>query len=84
VIKTLKKRRLRVAHADAVIIAEAPKISTHKEEMRANIASELGLPLTGVGLKAKTNERFDAVGRRQAIICHAIVSLAPAGKGRKK
>lgn len=71
----LKKRGLRVAHMDAVIVAEAPKLSPFKESIRRNLAAAFGVPVAHVGLKTKTNEGFGAVGKNQAIACHAVVSL---------
>ncbi len=71
----LKKRKLAVAHIDSVIIAEAPKLGKYKEAIKKSVASAFGLPLSSVGVKAKTNEGFDAIGRGEAIACQAVVSL---------
>ncbi len=72
------KKGFSVANVDAVILAEAPKMSGYKIKMRQNIAKLLGIPVSRVGLQAKTNEGFDAVGEGRAIACHAVASVVPS------
>ncbi|MBI5762352.1 MAG: 2-C-methyl-D-erythritol 2,4-cyclodiphosphate synthase [Planctomycetes bacterium] len=64
-----------VVNADIVIHAQQPKLSAHKPAIAQCIADLLGVPVDCVGVKAKTNEGLDAVGRGEAIACTAIVSL---------
>ena len=71
----LKKRRLKIAHIDTTIIAQAPKLSGHKQKIKRKIAEVFMVPLERVGVKAKTNEGFGLVGKNQAIACFSIVSL---------
>jgi 2-C-methyl-D-erythritol 2,4-cyclodiphosphate synthase len=78
VSRRLKRRRLRVAHVDCVVIAEAPKLGAFKRRIRESLAEGLGLPASRVGVKAKTNEGFGETGRKRAIACHAVASLVPA------
>ncbi len=70
--------RWRVANADLTVIAEQPRIGPRVEEMRARIASLLGVDAGRVSVKGKTNEGVDAVGRGEAIACHAVVLLERA------
>ena len=71
----LTERRLRIAHIDAVIIAEKPKLGPHFPAMRAALAKALGIEPEQINLKAKTNEGVDAIGRGEAIAAHAIATL---------
>ena len=64
-----------IANLDATIICERPKLSPHKELMRMNIASALGVHEQYVNLKGKTHEQVDAVGRNEAIEVHCVVLL---------
>lgn len=75
----LKKRRFKIVNIDTVIMAEAPKLLDWKEKIRRNIAEAFGIEVTQVGIKAKTNEGFGAIGRNEAIACQAVVSLVPLG-----
>jgi 2-C-methyl-D-erythritol 2,4-cyclodiphosphate synthase len=61
----------RIVNVDATIAAEAPKLSPYKAEMAARLAAALDVPIGAVSVKAKTNERFDAVGRGEAIAAWA-------------
>jgi len=64
-----------VANLDIVIHAERPKLSAYKPEIRDCIAGLLGLSPDKVGVKAKTNEGLDAVGRGEAVACTCVVGL---------
>lgn len=64
-----------VANVDAVIIAERPKLAPHIPAMRANLATALGVDLSAISVKGKTNEKVDALGRNEAIAVHAVALL---------
>jgi 2-C-methyl-D-erythritol 4-phosphate cytidylyltransferase/2-C-methyl-D-erythritol 2,4-cyclodiphosphate synthase len=64
-----------VANVDAVVIAERPKIAPHIPAMRANLAQALGVEISAVSVKGKTNEKVDALGRNEAIAVHAVALL---------
>ncbi len=67
----------RIANIDCNIIAQAPKLGTHKAQMRLRLARLLGLPSSRVGLKARTNEQCDAIGAKKAIAAQVVVLLEP-------
>ena len=71
----LHRKRLEIGYIDAVILAEAPNLSRFKEKIRKKLAERLGVALSKVSVKAKTNEGFDAVGKGLAIACHAVATL---------
>jgi 2-C-methyl-D-erythritol 2,4-cyclodiphosphate synthase len=73
----LKKKRLAVLHADAVVVAERPKLGPYFPAMKVALAPLLGLPPDGLGLKAKTNEGLGLIGRGRAIACWATVLVGP-------
>lgn len=64
-----------VSNVDAVIIAERPKIAPHAGEMRANLAKAIGIDMSAISVKGKTNEKVDALGRSEAIAVHAVALL---------
>jgi 2-C-methyl-D-erythritol 2,4-cyclodiphosphate synthase len=64
-----------VGNVDIIIHAERPKLGAYKERIRESLAALLGLTADCVGVKAKTNEGFDAVGRGEAIGCWVAVLL---------
>jgi 2-C-methyl-D-erythritol 4-phosphate cytidylyltransferase/2-C-methyl-D-erythritol 2,4-cyclodiphosphate synthase len=65
-----------VGNVDAVVIAERPKLLPHIAAMRANLARAIGIDVSGVSIKGKTNEKVDALGRNEAIAVHAVALLA--------
>jgi 2-C-methyl-D-erythritol 4-phosphate cytidylyltransferase/2-C-methyl-D-erythritol 2,4-cyclodiphosphate synthase len=69
-----------VAHLDVTIIAEAPKIGPHREEIRMKIAEICGISVDRVAVKATTNEGLGFAGRREGIaaIATATVRLPPS------
>lgn len=71
----LEEKGLRIAHLDAVVIAEQPKLGPHFPAMREALAKALGIEPYQINLKAKTNEGVDALGRGEAIAAHAIATL---------
>jgi 2-C-methyl-D-erythritol 2,4-cyclodiphosphate synthase len=64
-----------LVNLDATIHAQAPKIGPHSAAMAANIASDLGISVTEVNIKAKTNEGLGHLGRQEGIAANAVVLL---------
>jgi 2-C-methyl-D-erythritol 2,4-cyclodiphosphate synthase len=71
----LSEQRLRIAHIDAIVITEKPRLGPHFPAMREALAGALGIDPQRINLKAKTNEGVDAVGRGEAIAAQAIATL---------
>jgi len=71
-VKILKTKQFEIMNIDTVIIAQTPKISPFKEQIKKSIASILNIPVEDFNLKAKTKEEVDAVGRGEAIECYCI------------
>jgi 2-C-methyl-D-erythritol 2,4-cyclodiphosphate synthase len=64
-----------VVNVDVTIHLERPKLKSYKAAIRDEVGRLLGLGADAVGIKAKTNEGVDAVGRGEAVACTAIVGL---------
>ena len=71
-------RGWRVADVDCTIAAQAPKLAPYREEMRANMAAALGVPVDSVGVKATTTERLGFVGREEGIAAWAVALIERA------
>jgi 2-C-methyl-D-erythritol 2,4-cyclodiphosphate synthase len=61
-----------IDHVDATVMAEAPKLSPHKDAMRAALGAVLG----SVNLKATTGERMGFIGRGEGIAALAVATLS--------
>ena len=66
----------KIQHVDVTIIGEQPKVSPHRDAMRAAIATLLQLPLSHVSVKATTTEKLGFTGREEGIACHAIATVS--------
>ena len=71
-IAMLADEGLQVGNVDVTVILERPKIKDHIAAMRGALADALGVDVTRVSIKGKTNEGMDAIGRGEAIAAHAI------------
>ena len=71
----LAEHQLRISHMDAIIITEKPKLGPHFPAMREALSKSLGISVSAINLKAKTNEGVDAIGHGEAIAAQAIVTL---------
>jgi 2-C-methyl-D-erythritol 2,4-cyclodiphosphate synthase len=64
-----------VGNIDATIIAQRPKMAPHIAQMVANVAADLGVDISQVNIKAKTNEKLGYLGREEGIAAEAVVLL---------
>jgi len=65
----------KVVNLDCIVFAQRPKLTPHKDAIRSRLAELLDVPASCVGVKAKTGEAVDAVGREEAIMAQAVVLL---------
>ncbi len=65
------RKNYKIKNIDSTVVAEVPKLSPYKEEMRKNIAAALNIEIDQVSIKATTNEKMDATGKRKAIAAYA-------------
>ena len=66
-----------VGNADVTVLAQAPRLSPHREAMRARVAELLGVAVGAVSVKATTTDRLGFLGRGDGIACTAVVLLTP-------
>jgi len=64
-----------VGNVDATIIAQQPKMAPYIPGMVANIAEDLGVAITQVNIKAKTNEKLGYLGREEGIAAEAVALI---------
>ena len=65
-----------IVDVDSVVAAQAPKLSPHREAMRANLAAAMGIPVDNVGVKATTTEHVGFEGRGAGRSAYATCLLA--------
>ena len=64
-----------IVNADVVVVAETPKIGPYRNAMRAALAETLGVTMSDISVKGKTNERMGWIGRGEGLACLAMVAL---------
>lgn len=77
--RRVTERGGRLVNVDITLLCETPKISVHREAMRAAVAGILELDVARVSVKATTTEGLGFTGRREGIaaMASATVLLPP-------
>lgn len=79
------KEGFKVVNVDSIVVAQRPKLSPFKLQMRENIARALEIPVENVSVKATTTEGLGFEGREEGISAKAVVLLKRRsdGNGRR-
>jgi 2-C-methyl-D-erythritol 2,4-cyclodiphosphate synthase len=64
-----------VNQVDVSVVAEAPRLSRHRNEIRARLAAALGIDSASVSVKGKSNEGMGWIGRKEGLACIAVATL---------
>jgi 2-C-methyl-D-erythritol 2,4-cyclodiphosphate synthase len=75
-VELVRRRGYRLAHVDATVILERPKLAAYRQAIRENLARILGLEVDSVSVKFKTAERTGPVGEGRTAEAQAVVTLA--------
>jgi 2-C-methyl-D-erythritol 2,4-cyclodiphosphate synthase len=67
-----------IVNVDVTVVTEVPKLAPYVGLMRESLAGVLKIPATAVSIKAKTNEKMDAVGQGRGLIVYAVASVGEA------
>ena len=75
VYKLIKEKKYAIENIDSNIIAQQPKMMPYIPKMKEVLSQILSIEPDRLSIKAKTNEKMDAVGQELAIEAHAVVLL---------
>ena len=64
-----------LANVDITILAEAPRIGGHIDDMKTALSALLHLSRDRIGIKATTTEGMGAIGRKEGICAQAIATV---------
>ena len=71
----IRQHGWQIGNLDATVLAQAPKLSPHIQQMRQIISEAAGTPLDCVSIKATTEEKLGFTGQEQGIAAHCVVLL---------
>ncbi|KAG2677182.1 hypothetical protein I3843_12G089000 [Carya illinoinensis] len=74
-VRLMQETGYELGNLDATLILQRPKVSPHKEAIKANLSALLGADPSVVNLKAKTHEKVDSLGENRSIAAHTVVLL---------
>ncbi|MGH8949873.1 MAG: 2-C-methyl-D-erythritol 2,4-cyclodiphosphate synthase [Acidimicrobiia bacterium] len=65
-----------IGHVDGTVVVEEVRIAPHRDEIRANLAAALGIPVGSVSVKATTTDRLGFIGRGEGLAAVAVVTVS--------
>lgn len=74
-LRLIKEEGYEIENIDSNVILQSPKLSEFILAIRRRIASFLGVELSQVSVKAKSNEKLDALGNGEGVAAQATVLL---------
>ena len=75
VITQLRAAGWALVHVDVTIVLEQPKIGPYRDDIRARLATALGIAPGHVNVKATTNEAMGPIGRGEGAAALAVATV---------
>lgn len=72
VAELIRSKGYRVGNLDLTVVAQAPKLASHIQKMRENLAAALQVALDRVSVKATTTEGLGFAGRGEGIAAECV------------
>ncbi len=79
----LTEKGYEIVNVDATVLLERPKLRPYIDRMRERISAALEIPVSGVSVKASTEEGLGFTGREEGIAAQA-VALIEERKGAER
>ena len=74
-VKRIEQAGFNVRNVDVVVVAEHPRVGSHRQPMRVRLSQALGVDADCVSVKGKTNEGMGWIGRGEGIACIAVATI---------
>ncbi len=74
-LELMEQKGFRLVNVDSTILAERPKISPHKSQIRLSLSQILNLSIENISIKATTTEKMGFIGRQEGIGVFSTVLL---------
>lgn len=69
------EKELEIEYIDCTVIAQAPKMAPHIQNMRETLANTLDISKEMINVKATTEEKLGFTGRKEGIAAHSVCIL---------
>ena len=76
VVELIREGGLRPSSCDIVVVTELPAIAPRRDEMRANLAQALGVPIDRISIKATRPEGMGLTGDGTACLALAVATTS--------
>ena len=74
-VKRVNEAGYAIGNVDITIVAQTPRISPHVEDMRACLAKNMGIEISRINIKGKTEEKLGFTGAKEGIAAHAVALI---------
>lgn len=74
-VRLVKEQGGTINHVDVTIIAQMPKLSPHRDAMRARIAEILEIDISRASVKATTTDSLGFTGRKEGLAAQATATV---------
>ena len=74
-VSKIRRYGLDIHSCDITIVAEVPRLSPYKREMRRRVADILGIGVQRVNIKATTSEGMGFIGRGEGVSVYAVATI---------
>lgn len=75
VVRRLDAEGWSIGNVDATVVCERPRLRPRMDEIRATLSSIMGIGVSQVSVKGKTNEKMDDVGASLGIVAYAVALI---------
>lgn len=69
-----------IHNLDSIILCEQPKMASHIQKMKENVANTLHCNVNQINIKATRGEKMGFVGRQEGMVAQAVVLLRKKGE----
>ena len=77
VCQQVQQRHWQIANIDATIIAQAPKMLPHINNMKSTLCADISIDISAINVKATTTEKMGYIGSGEGLAVHAVCLLMP-------
>lgn len=75
IIMCMRDHGFELNNLDVTVVAQAPRIGEYKDEIKKNLVELFSVENGQINVKATTPEKMGALGRKEGIEAHAMLSL---------